>query len=67
MSCTMLHAVPDPSHNYGFFAICQEDDEVGQIVRFASTDPSCQVVLEDADIGPSGDYRFTRLAVAIER
>ena len=63
--CTYVYAVPDPDNNWSFIAICEEEPGFRTIVR--AWGGRCDTLLSEDDFGDRDDYRFSRLAVAMER
>jgi len=65
MCNTFVHAVPDPTERHRVFAICESDGppRVRKLVRLSATGGGCEVLVEDASLGPN--RRFSRLAVVL--
>jgi len=59
---TMLHVVPDPSQQNGFFALCDAATTSGRTVVRADDAGSCTVILDGTQFGAQS--RLSRLAVA---
>jgi len=58
---SLVHAIPDPTLNTRFIAICAGTDTTRHVVRFKSTDSSCERLLDGTTVG---FRRPTRLAVS---
>src|SRR5262249_37427039 len=50
MTCDFVHAVPDPTLNTRYLAICDVGTTVRSVVRFKTTDNTCETILDGATL-----------------